>query len=247
MEETTVELIIEKLEAISFTKTPSSSEFEVACKTAISQVDGIENVDYKKGSSRFPDISFSLGESKIGVEVKLITSNTWKAKGNSAVSSTAVKGLDEIYILAGRFVKDTPPEYKMKPMGECISNVKVTHNPRYEIDMGYVEGDFCKNTFRVKYDCLRTIPKKEREIIIGRYVAEDRYKKLIANKSKKNNILAECFILFPEMFSNKPSKFARMNGWLFGNKFFPVISGIMYLEVEKLNIKSSKYQKFTEH
>lgn len=222
MEEAIIKLIIEKLKAISFSKIPSSREFEEACKTAISQVESIENVDYKKGSSRFPDITFSIGGSKIGVEVKLITSNTWKAKGNSAVASTAVKELDEIYILAGRFVEGTLPEYKIKPMKECISNVKVTHNPRYEIDMGYTGGDFCENAFRVKYDCLRTIPQKEREVIIGRYVAEDRYKKLITNESEKNKILAECFILFPEMFSDKKAKFARMNGWLFGSR---ILSG----------------------
>lgn len=241
MEEAIIKLIIEKLEAISFSKTPSSSEFEEACKTVISQVGSIENVDYKKGSSRFPDINFSISESKIGVEVKIITSNTWKAKGNSAVASTSVRGLDEIYILAGRFVEGKPPEYKMKPMGECISNVKVTHNPRYEIDIGYRGGDFCKNAFRVKYDHLRTIPKKEREIIIGRYVAEDRYKRLTARK--KNEVLAECFILFPEMFSNTQTKFARMNGWLFGSR---ILSGNIRDSVSgngKFNYKEFKIPK----
>lgn len=226
MEETIINSIITKLEESDFPRIPSSDEFEEACKNAISKVEGIEGVDYKKGSSRFPDITFSIDDSKIGVEVKLITTNTWKAKGNSAVASTAVKGIDEIYILAGRFIKDASPEYKMKPMGKCISNVKVTHNPRYEIDMAYDKGDFCENAFRMKYDRLRIIPKEDREAVIGRFIAEDRYQKFDENKDNiKNKLLAEIFVLFPEVFSKhsrqNPHKFSRMSGWLFGHHIYP--------------------------
>lgn len=231
MEETIIQEILKKLEDSKFEKIPEPKDFEERCAHIIGDVLKVE-IDYKHGSNRFPDITFKYGEHNIGVEVKRIKSSSWKIEGNSAAASTSVENLDEIYILAGKFSKDKDSdelaaEYKMRPMGECITDIKVTHKPRYEIDVNRPDGkEFCEEMFRVKYDTLRLMEEERREAIVGRYVAEVKYEQWVKNDENiQNDLLAEIFVLFPEVFSKhsyqNPHKFSRMSGWLFGHYICP--------------------------
>lgn len=231
MEKTMIREILKKLEDSEFKNIPEPKDFEKICACIIADVLKVE-IDYKHGSNRFPDITFNYGGQHIGVEVKRLKSSSWKVDGNSAAASTSVEGLDEIYILAGKFSKSKETdkftsEYKMRPMGECITDIRVTHKPRYEIDVARPDGrEFCEETFRVKYDALRLMEEERREAIVGRYVAEVKYEQWVKNDQNiQNDLLAEIFVLFPEVFmKHTPQmnyKFSRATGWLFGHHILP--------------------------
>ena len=193
MEKTMIREILKKLEDSEFKNIPEPKDFEKICACIIADVLKVE-IDYKHGSNRFPDITFNYGGQHIGVEVKRLKSSSWKVDGNSAAASTSVEGLDEIYILAGKFSKSKETdkftsEYKMRPMGECITDIRVTHKPRYEIDVARPDGrEFCEETFRVKYDALRLMEEERREAIVGRYVAEVKYEQWVKNDQNIQNI-----------------------------------------------------------
>ena len=84
------------------------------------------------GGNKFPDIVLDLQKNKkFGVEVKTTKGNTWKTLGGSIMESTRIQDVERINIL---FAKMTPLEIKHKNFEDCISDVAVTHSPRYLID-----------------------------------------------------------------------------------------------------------------
>jgi len=168
------------------------------------------------GKHHYPDIVIEnkTDHEKIGLEVKYhIQNNLWKTTGNSTYESISEDGLDKIYLLFGHF-KKVPPEFKIAPIDRCLSDVVITHSPRYSIDMEYGQ-DFCAQRLGVPYERLRQLEKKQRETYINTYVAQTKYKEL-SSVADKELLIAQSFILFPEIFStNKKIRYRRMSVWLF--------------------------------
>lgn len=197
---------------------PTSDDFESQCKIEIENVcteRGLTDFSVvKNGANAFPDITFTLSGTKVGVEVKLHTSSdSWKINGNSAEASTSEKDLERIYILFGKFYNGTR-EFDVKPMDRCICDIKMTHKARYYIDMKY-DNDFCQQELNISYDDLRNLQLRERKAIIGRYLGLKEYENMPLEQ--KRLLIAESFLLFPEIFSSKPNKYSRVSGWLFGH------------------------------
>ena len=133
-----------------------STQFEIAVFEASKEVfatydrnNGLpqdyHTVEYL-GGNIFPDIIIHIGatDQKVGMEVKYhSSSNDWKTKGNSTYGTTQVDGLCEIYIVFGKFVHNTC-DIRIRPYGECISGISITHRPRYDIDMDS-SVDFCSD------------------------------------------------------------------------------------------------------
>lgn len=108
----------------------------------------------------FPDI---MAEKYYGVEVKSTKENKWTSTGSSIVETTRDKFVESVYLLFGNLGVN-PPTFKCKPYQECLSNIAVTHSPRYLIDMEIREKqgetifeklnttyqDFCKNEERIE-------------------------------------------------------------------------------------------------
>lgn len=79
----------------------------------------------------FPDI---MATDFYGVEVKSTSKDKWTSTGSSIVESTKSELVERIYMLFGK-LGGTPPEFKCLPYQDCLSNIAVTHSPRYTIDM----------------------------------------------------------------------------------------------------------------
>lgn len=81
--------------------------------------------------AKFPDI---VAEHYYGVEVKSTKENSWKSTGSSIVESTRIEDVESIYMLFGKLGGEYA-EFLCKPYQDCLSNIAVTHSPRYLIDM----------------------------------------------------------------------------------------------------------------
>lgn len=79
----------------------------------------------------FPDI---MTGKYYGVEVKSTKENKWTSVGSSIVESTRDQNVEDIYMMFGKLGGDIP-EFKFRPYQDCLSNIAVTHSPRYMIDM----------------------------------------------------------------------------------------------------------------
>ena len=102
------------------------------------------------GGQKFPDI---VAKRFYGIEVKTTTQNHWKTTGNSVLESTRVEDVERIFMLFGKLGK--PIEFRCRAYEECLSEVVVTHSPRYLIDMNLEEGKTIFDKIKTPYDTLR--------------------------------------------------------------------------------------------
>jgi len=177
---------------------------------------------------RFPDI---IANKYYGVEVKTTIKNHWTTTGNSVLEGTRVDGIERIYMLFGKMV--SPIEFKCRPYEECLSEVVVTHSPRYLINMDLKEGNTIFDKLKIPYDTLRKEQNPVKPII-------DYYRKILKpgeelwwldqEESKPTSLIIKSwnhlplvskkeFVLksmafFPEIFSNRQDKFNRIAVWL---------------------------------
>ncbi len=198
---------------------PNNFDFESECYRVLKQVAEREEVDvHLLGKHTFPDImlEYKADGEKIGVEVKLHTSgDSWTTLGNSAYASTQASGLETIFLLFGNF-EQRPPTFVIKPYAACITDIKLTHSPRYIIDMEATT-DFLGEKIGVSFDQLRRMEERDRVTCVNTYIAETKYKELTA-VSDKEQLIAKGFVLFPEFFSSCPwARYRRMSVWLFAN------------------------------
>lgn len=168
------------------------------------------------GKHHFPDIVIEnkTDHEKLGLEVKYhMRDDSWKTTGNSAYESLTEDGLAKIYLLFGHF-KKTPPDFRIEPVDQCLSDVTITHSPRYIIDMEY-RRDFCGRELGIPYEDLRRIDRKQREVYVNTYIAKSKYAEL-TSVADKERLIAQSFVLFPEIFSqNDKIRYRRMSVWLF--------------------------------
>ncbi len=171
----------------------------------------------------FPDI---MATDYYGVEVKSTKDGKWTSVGSSIVESTRNATVERIYMLFGNLGGD-PPTFMCRPYQDCLSNIYVTHSPRYMIDMKIKEkGD--KTIFEkihIPYDKFRKEENKieyVRDYYIQQSRSEGRHempwwvgKKTIEtdyntelpqikiynelNVVEKNDLKAQMTILFPQV------------------------------------------------
>lgn len=181
------------------------------------------------GGQKFPDI---VAKKYYGIEVKTTTQNHWKTTGNSVLESTRVDNVERIFMLFAKLA--SPIEFRCRPYEEVLSEVVVTHSPRYLIDMNLEEGNTIFDKIKMPYDTLR---KKENPIrpIVDYYKSklnpgEELWWMDAENNSKPSNIVIRIWnnlsinekqelknramIYFPELFGNSIDKFGRLAIWL---------------------------------
>lgn len=100
--------------------------------------EGIFNDKITHSTQRFPDFIIADENTKIGIEVKKTDLNKWEFRGGSIYESLKNK-IEETYVLAGKF-GDTP-EARFKKYSECLSDLSVTHSPRFELNLDLPEGE----------------------------------------------------------------------------------------------------------
>ncbi len=177
---------------------------------------------------KFPDI---IANKYYGVEVKTTKQNHWTTTGNSVLESTRVDGIERIFMLFGKMVN--PVEFKCRPYEDCLSEVVVTHSPRYLINMDLQAGQTIFDKLDIPYDTLRNYPNPIKPIT-------DYYRQFLKKGEEvwwldqeepkstgliiklwnnlpidvRKHYMLKSMILFPEIFSNRPDKFNRLAVWL---------------------------------
>ena len=218
------------------------------------------------GGQKFPDI---IAKKLYGIEIKTTTQNHWRTTGNSILESTRIDSVERIYMLFGKLAE--PIEFKFRPYEECLSEVVVTHSPRYLIDMNLERGNTIFDKIDTSYDILR---KKKNPIksIINYYKSklkpgqelwwidqeENKASNLVINiwnnlsVVERQVIKNKAMVYFPELFSGKSDKFARLSIWLVTNETIVcpnvrdnftaggkgdfVINGIVYEDIPRIFI-----------
>ncbi len=104
----------------------------------------------KISGQRFPDI---VAGKYYGVEVKSSRDENWTTLGGSVNESTRVENVERIFLTLGRLVE--PIEFRSRPYEECLSDVVVTHYPRYKINMNLKSGETIFDKMGTTYDELR--------------------------------------------------------------------------------------------
>jgi len=177
---------------------------------------------------KFPDI---IANRFYGVEVKTTKQNHWTTTGNSVLESTRVDGIERIFMLFGKMVN--PVEFKCRPYEDCLSEVVITHSPRYLINMDLQVGQTIFDKLDIPNDTLRNYSNPIKPIT-------DYYRQFLKpgeevwwldqDESKSTGLIIKLWnnlptdirkhymlksmILFPEIFSNRPDKFNRLAVWL---------------------------------
>ncbi len=119
----------------------------------------------------FPDI---VSEKYYGVEVKSTKEDKWTSTGSSIVETTRDSFVENIYMLFGK-LGGNPPAFKCRPYQDCLSNIAVTHSPRYIIDME-IKDKKSKTIFdklKVTYDKFSQDDNKI-EIVRDYYISQAR-------------------------------------------------------------------------
>lgn len=179
------------------------------------------------GGQKFPDI---IAKKFYGIEVKTTTQNHWKTTGNSVLESTRVDDVERIFMLFGKLGK--PIEFRCRAYEECLSEVVVTHSPRYLIDMNLEKGKTIFDKINTPYDVLRQ-KKNPIKSITDYYKSKlkagqdlwwiqdtERASNLVINiwnnlsSLEKQEVRNKAMVYFPEVFSNRGDKFSRLAIWL---------------------------------
>ncbi len=177
---------------------------------------------------KFPDI---IAANFFGVEVKSTKQNHWRSTGNSVLESTRVEYIEKIYMLFGKMYQ--PIDFKYRPYEACLSNVIVTHSPRYAIDMNLAEGATVFDKIAITYDEIRKQENpiksfkdyyrsklKEGQELWWIDNDEDQTEQIIFNvwntldRKRKDKLKIKGFVLFPEILSKMQTKYDRFTLWL---------------------------------
>lgn len=224
---------------------------------------GFEKEAITHSAQKFPDFVLEDMEDgdKIGVEVKKTDASRWEVIGGSIYESLK-NDIEDTYVLMAKLGGEKP-EVRLRKYEECIADLKVTHSPRFYLNLDLEEGqDYltrndAKDLLELSGDDLN---KKIRKLLRTQKSTWWSGGETIAfaelSKEEKNIYLNEGIALFPEVFKGDYQKFTP---WLVyscfvwcgnvrdifsagGNKFDEdtgiYVSAIMYRALENaLSIK----------
>lgn len=205
----------------------NSDEFELIVKKALEEkakgtpFEG--TIEHKPGGHSFPDI---IVKEIYGVEVKTVKKDDWKSTGNSIFETTRRESVEKIFIYFAKLCKK--PESRYKPYEECLSDVKVTHSPRYMIDMDLKKGDAIFDKIESDYNKVRKLPNPAEPFIKhfkktakpgeepwwmgNEQEASPVIIRLFSSleEAEKKKLIVDSMILFPEIFSSSNDKYQRV-------------------------------------
>lgn len=212
--------------------TISSSDFEkIVYEQMIEASKGtdFENTIKLTGTFSFPDI---IANKYFGVEVKMTIKDQWTSTGNSILETTRIEDVEKIYILFGKFGGTLNIQFRLYQ--ECLTDITVTHSPRYKIDMDLDNGNSIFDKIGIEYDKLRK-SSNTIQIIKDYYrnqlksgeelwwIDQENEEKSVSpiikpfrslTKKDKENFLLESMIFFPEIFGKSTTKFERVAAYL---------------------------------
>lgn len=216
--ESVLELLKNNIENFKINKTHLLSNnkfngFESLVTEVIDKLDLPPHIYFKENYGKhFPDIDLFINDIKYGVELKSRTNGSWVNNGGSVFESVTSTNYKEIFLLFGSINtvnKDCCFKVQYKPYWQALTGIKVTHKPRYYIDMNSSESIFNSNE---KYESIRSATEQEKNIYVQEvlrknstkpqwYITESdeilptKFNEL--TKEKKDKIIAEFLILYP--------------------------------------------------
>lgn len=224
------------LEQLVLEKAPSSlsgSDFElIVYKNAVSNAIStpFEGKLVHTADREFPDI---VANGYFGIEVKKTSKDDWTSIGNSVLESSRIDTVEKIYMFFGKL--GGSPDIKYRNYEDCLKGISVTHYPRYQIDMMLSEDASIFTKMGVEYDAIRKsnnpvasvrayykAQMKEGDSLwwIGDDVEEmPALSPIIRNFSSldsasRDDIKADIFAFFPEVFSSGSKKYERIPAYL---------------------------------
>lgn len=221
-----------------FSRKTTPTDFEklvVEASKIVMQTEKIAcQLDYTEGGHAFPDIVFTFENKKsYGIEVKSSTQanaseTSWTILGNSILGTTGID-VDDLYII---FIKvgDNGFFIKSARYEDSVSDVVVTHSPRYKLNLNQSadQSFFSKNG--ISYDQMKHSDNPiglvtnyfKNQGLMAWWITEStpavikNWNELNANE--KREILAKSFVLFPEIiYSRNSEKYKRLSKWLVTN------------------------------
>lgn len=102
---------------------------------------GFKEEEISHSSQKFPDFVLEDLEDgdKMGVEVKKTDSAKWEVIGGSIYESLK-NDIEDTYVLMAKLGGDRP-EVRLRKYEECIDDLKVTHSPRFYLNLDLKEGE----------------------------------------------------------------------------------------------------------
>lgn len=138
----------DNLDTSYLTSNGSNNGFEELVKYTIdndldlSQFEGHKIVPVFMFGHHFPDINITIDDKLYGLELKSRNNGSWTISGGSVLESISEETYEEIYVLFGsRKIKETHYHIKFKPYWQVADGIKVTHSPRYNLNMDADESD----------------------------------------------------------------------------------------------------------
>jgi hypothetical protein len=188
----------------------------------VAQSMGIVNIMHT-GAQTFPDIVLD----SFGVEVKFSKSKKWESTGNSTFESTFHKEVtQDIYIFFGKKNGDKI-HVKFDLYENCLSDVKITHKPRFMINMELDKKETVLTFLELTYEQYRSLPKEGKERVIKSYLKKDLSEgekildldeEFVTNAKikkfgnldldMKRKIIVEMFAYFPAIIGNGNDKYS---------------------------------------
>lgn len=179
---------------------------------------------YNTGQQTFPDIVI---EDTYGVEVKFSKNKKWQSVGNSIFEGTLDRKVtDQIFLLFGKKVgKRIQARYKKYE--EVLADIKVTHSPRFYIDMDVSKNETIFEKIEYEYNDFKYLPPNKKAKIIKQFVKsnlddgeelwwlDSENEEVMEPKIKlfntlsneeKLDVISECMTLFHELFKNSYNK-----------------------------------------
>lgn len=251
-------------------KKMTGSDFEVVVYDSLIEA-GFEEKEISHSSQKFPDFILADLEDgdKIGVEVKKTDSAKWEVIGGSIYESLK-NDIEDTYVLMAKLGGDKP-EVRLRKYEECIADLKVTHSPRFYLNLDLEEGaDYltrneAKDLLELSGDELN---KKIRKLLRTQKSTWWSEGETVSfsdlSQEEKGIYLNEGIALFPEVFKGDYRKFTP---WLVysclvwcgnvrdifsagGNKYVEdmhiYVSAIMYRTLQNITSIKQRIIEMTE-
>lgn len=168
----------------------------------------------------FPDLELHLDNDLYGIELKSRQDGTWKTLGGSVIESISADPYKEIYLLFASYNKkanETSFHVRYAPYWRVASAIRVTHNPRFNIDLDTTTPVFKSNQ---EYKDMRNMTDSQKNTFIQKTLALNTSKSTwysnpnqiieptlfsSLTKSQKDNLVGESLFLFPKDFLQLPN------------------------------------------
>lgn len=182
----------------------------------------------------FPDI---ISNNYFGVEVKTTRNNSWLSTGSSIVESLRDEEIKKVFMFFGILSKENI-DFRCKPYEQCLSDIHVTHSPRYSINMDIQnEGETIFDKMGIDYDAFRKMGNAQIDKVREYYrkkcksrnyktmpwwigdsndipVVSDLRLMSDLDADTKDFYISMCYALFPEILGKSQDKFRKPALWL---------------------------------